>query len=85
MYKAIYELAFATDGSVSEHMFEAWDGVGVAFSKSPKRAIQLARRDAFQKCGQGACWVPIHAGGVLLHGTNVVSVLGQGLWFTKAV
>jgi hypothetical protein len=85
MYKAIYEMTFATDGSVSEHLFEAWDGTGVGFSKSPKRAMELARKQAHRECGVGGCWSLIHIGWVLMKGTKVISEGMDGLWFTEAL
>ena len=84
MFKAIVEVAYGTGAGYGFEPHRYAGATGVGFSKSPKRALQLAERDANRKCGMLGCAIPIHRGGVLLKGTQVVGVVDEGLWHSEA-
>ena len=78
MYKAIFEIAFGTGAGYGFEPHQYAGGTGVAFSKSPKRAIAMARKDATRQCGKLADAILIHSGWVLLKGTQVVGESKHG-------
>jgi len=75
MLKAIVHVVYGTGGALpTPHRY--WSGTGVAFHRSAKRALAMARRNADRACGEGASWVPVMGGHVLLRGVQVIEQEG---------